>query len=67
MTEAEVRRRFEAAYAEAGTYRALSKQWKLSIQYLCDVRSGRRGFSDTLLARLGLKKRETYVAIGDDR
>jgi hypothetical protein len=67
MTDADPRKRLNAAYNEAGSYRALGIKLGLSPAFLCDVRNGRRGFSDTLLARLGLKKRETYVAIGDDR
>jgi hypothetical protein len=68
MIDADPRKRLDAAYAEAGSYRALAARLNFSAAFLCAVRNGDRPFSPALLKALGLRRREVYVPIGvDDR
>lgn len=44
------------AIKEAGTQARLAEQWGVSQAYISDMLNKRRGFSDAVLARLGLRR-----------
>jgi hypothetical protein len=52
----DARARLVAAIRKAGGQRALSREWGVSQQYICDVINGRRPISDSLLEKLGLRR-----------
>lgn len=52
----EVRKQLEVCIALAGSAKALARIWKVSPQYVCDLRKGRRAFTDELLNMLGYKR-----------
>ncbi len=49
------RKTLEQVVKEAGTQRAAADKLDISQQYLCDLLSGRRPFSEKMLAKLGLE------------
>jgi hypothetical protein len=60
MTEEQLTELIKDYVQDAGSLRALAKQWKVSPQYLCDLVHGRRRAGDKVLGALGLK-RETCI------
>ena len=54
LTEEQVRARVEALVVEAGSLRALCREWGVSPAHLCDFLNGRRGPGPKVLEPLGL-------------
>ncbi len=48
--------RLQALVKAAGTNRAAAKQLEISEQHVGDLLHGRRGFSEAVLAKLGLRR-----------
>ena len=46
-----------------GSCRTLAKHWKISTQYLCDIRKGRRQPGPAVLKAMGLKCVTTYTKV----
>ena len=64
MTQADVLSHIEKAIRGAGSARQLALDWKVSAQYLSDVRRGRRMPGPLILRAMGLEARPTYVRNG---
>ena len=60
MTEAQVRQRFERAYTEAGSYRKLAKQWKVSAVHLYRMHRRQTPFTAQVLKHLGVRVEHIY-------
>lgn len=60
IPEGEVRQSLEKFVVLAGSAKALAKQWNISQQYLCDLRKGRRAFTDDILEKMNYKRVITF-------
>lgn len=60
VPEIEARKSLEKFVSVAGSAKALAGQWDISEQYLCDLRKGRRAFTDDILDRLGFRRVMTF-------
>lgn len=60
MTYSEVLKDIEYRIGICGSARALARHWHISVQYLCDVRKGRRQPGPCILKAMGLKRETTF-------
>lgn len=51
-----VRQTLEQYIVLAGSAKELAKRWKISQQYLCDLRKGRRAFTDEILDNMSYQR-----------
>ena len=61
MTHDDILANIESLIEIYGSARALANHWGISVQYLCDIRKGRRQPGNAVLSPMGLTKHVTYT------